>query len=139
MKQNVHIAERVRKIDRSDYNCGGYALNTFTWYRPYAGYRGTFSTTRAGMKAYVDYMIKDFRGKLREIETIESLRSGEYAIAFRTRKDDFHFCKRDSSGNWRHKRGWWSKLFRIPTKEVFGEVWPGGYNSPIVLLAMKEG
>lgn len=137
MKQKMDVTNTVRNEFRGMYNCGGYALNTFDWYCP----RGIVFFARSDDSAvqhYANSMIKEFDGKLRIIQDVKELMDDEYAVAFRTREGDFHFCKRDDSGNWRHKRGGTPKLHRITKERLFSEEWPGGYHSQIVLFAMKK-
>ena len=135
---NEESKKMKRTIYHGDYNCGGYALNTFDWYRPYENeFEEYFATDRKGMQRYVDHMLEEFSGSLRVINSLKELRENEYAIAFRTRKTDFHYCKRAKSGHWTHKPGW-APIRKILKAEVFGKEWPRGYNSPIILFAATE-
>lgn len=135
----VSVEKLIRNMDRHDYNCGGYALETFDWYLPYASYRPEhgYATTNEGVLKYARYICESVTG-VRIIKNESELNEDEYLVAFRTCKRDFHFMKRDSQGNWRHKRGHSYRIERITKKEVFSEVWPGEYHSPIVLLAVTK-
>ena len=137
MKQKMNVTNTVRNEFRGIYNCGGYALNTFNWYYISETIFGVSNSDEA-VERYADSIVRDFNGKVRIIQGIEELINDEYAVAFRTRNGDFHFCKRDDSGNWRHKRGGTPTLHRITKAELFSEQWPGGYDSRIVLFAVKK-
>lgn len=137
MKQKRSVTNNVKRGVRRSYNCGGYALNTFDWYCPDGAWMGV-SNDDESVQYYADCMVEEFNGKLRIIQDVSELTDKEYAVAFRTRNGDFHFCKRDDSGNWRHKRGRTEPLHRITKKEVFSEQWPGGYDSRIILFAMAK-
>lgn len=94
----------------SEYNCGGFALNTFSWYKPYegacewreqllydwlseyVGQNGKFiNTPQAILKELenrlltrdVLYMLRQFKGKLRRVNGLEDLWEGERLIAYR--------------------------------------------------------
>ena len=96
--------------DKCDYNCGGFALNTFNWYKPYEGafeWREQLLTDWAGdyydqngklieeprivvrelenrlLTRDVLYMLRQFRGKLRRVNGIEDLWEGERLVAYR--------------------------------------------------------
>lgn len=137
MKQKIGISHNVKHLFRGMYNCGGYALNTFDWYYPDEAALSASSSDMA-VQRYADSMVKEFNGRLRIIQDVKELMDDEYAVAFRTRNGDFHFCKRDDSGNWRHKRGGTPTLHRITKERLFSEEWPGGYCSRIVLFAKKK-
>ena len=95
---------------QGDYNCGGFALNTFNWYKPYEGsfeWREQLLTDWSG--EYYDmhghlvddpqnvaaelenrllvrdvlYMLRQFKGKLRRVSGREDLWEGERLIAYR--------------------------------------------------------
>ena len=96
--------------DKCDYNCGGFALNTFNWYKPYEGafeWREQLLIDWAGdyydqngklieeprivarelenrlLTRDVLYMLRQFRGKLRRVNGIEDLWEGERLVAYR--------------------------------------------------------
>ena len=96
--------ERVRSIKntkRQAYNCGGYALENFTWYCPYTAEQDEndetpFYTSRNSNELVdkcVDHMVEEYNGNLRVIKNVKELKPNEYAIAFRAslENDDFHF------------------------------------------------
>lgn len=134
------VSHYIRTEDRRDYNCGGYALETFDWVYPYVeGLRRRWKhgTDLRSVMRYARYLTETIPG-VRIIEQEREMKDNEYLVAFRTSNYDFHFCKRDDSGNWRHKRGRCEILFRILKSQVFSPSWDGGYDSPIILLAVEK-
>lgn len=136
--------------NRLDYNCGGYALETFNWYCPYREdekgefwtYWGELNdedyTKEEVLRLTTERMIEEFKGCLRVIQDVSELQEGEYAIAYRIADDDFHFAKRNSKGLWFEKRGSEPKILIMKKEEVFGENWNDRYDSEVVLLAKKR-
>lgn len=163
---NLEGSRNVLNTDRESYNCGGYALNTFSWYLPYnSSWQGhllmkdTFSgywrkrviNIDLGARLMARLMVKEFKGSLRIIKDLSELQKDEYAIAFKSGdRGDFHFIKRSANGIWRHKVGGRGKLFTMTKEEVFGDVWYNPYrdqededdviryNSKTILLAKKK-
>lgn len=144
---------RIRNIQNTYiriYNCGGYALNTFSWYCPHHSGRKYGSTTEQGMLNTTDnavkFMLNDFKD-LRVITDLKELQSNEYAIAFRIGgiggEEDFHFMKRGKNGKWYHKPGGLGIQF-IKKEEVFADKWVSKtwagtctYCGKLVLFAKK--
>lgn len=140
---NFNNTRSIRNTDKYDYNCGGYALETFTWYCPRAREEQVRYSFHNIEQAYeitlhaVAHMIYEFEGKLRMIRKLEDLKPYERAIAFRISSDgDFHYMKKTRSG-WYHKMGSSSCIYRVSEKLVFNSKWCNRYDGPIVLLAMK--
>jgi hypothetical protein len=146
-KLGIRNAQNTRTWE---YNCGGYALNTFSWYCPhnetnryYSSYneRGMKKTTQNA----VAFMLAEF-SDLRVIKDIKELAQDEYAIAFRiggvNGTHDFHFMKRAKNGRWYHKAGGLN-IESIKKEEVFSEEWKTGwfcknlYRGELVLFAKK--
>ena len=95
--------------DKCDYNCGGFALNTFNWYKPYEGafewreqllIDWSSDYYEEGKLVYdpetvvkelenrlltrdVLYMLRQFKGKLRRVNGFDDLWEGERLIAYR--------------------------------------------------------
>lgn len=140
---NLHKVYSINNTPPSPlYNCGGYALNTFSWYCPYN--KGTAWSALAeyyGIEQLLDltinYMIEEFGNNLRVINDIKELKENEYAIAYRASEYDFHYVKRASNGNWFHKRGGSGHIDRMKKEEVFSNCWVGEYDSRVCLLAKK--
>ena len=142
---NRNGLRNVRNTVRHTYNCGGYALGTFSWYLPYESDRYGFvwgnHLTAKRMNEItnkcVEFMLHDF-ADLRVIDSIADLAKGEYAIAFRLSSDgDFHYIKRNCMGLWTHKRGASSKIWVMLKDEVLNSVWCNRYDGKIVLFAKK--
>lgn len=135
-------------VKQAFYNCGGFALGTYSWYCPYPkrgalpfGY-GIFHETMEKMAAVtelaVNAMVEEFLGKLRRISSLDEVSEGEYAVAFRISDDgDFHYVRCMPSGEWLHKPGT-SYIRSMTFEDVFAEKWSNRYNGPVVLLAMRE-
>ena len=136
-----------RNTSQWDYNCGGYALGTFSWYLPNDNddvedfwgcqdhsYEEMVSITRT----CVDWMLDDF-DDLRIIHRLSEVRHDEYAIAFRVSSDgDFHYIKQGKFRTWTHKCGM-GCINTITRWEVFHTHWNDRYDGPIVLFAKKRG
>lgn len=149
---NENHKRNVKNTFYRIYNCGGYALNTFTWYCPLIG-RGVRKynpTTEKAMHTITDnivnFMLKEFND-LRVITDLKELQPNEYAIAFRIGgvggEDDFHFMKRGKNGKWYHKPGGLDIQF-IEKEKVFADKWVSQtwaetivYCGKLVLFAKK--
>lgn len=148
---NKNNKRNVLNTQRHTYNCGGYALGTFSWYCPHDeadedrgwGYDYGFNTQEeAWIKTMysVSKMILDFEGQLRVITSLDKLnRLTERVVAFRLSADgDFHYIKKGFNGNWYHKRGGSSELQKMTQDDVLHSIWCNRYNGPVVLLAIKK-
>ena len=141
--------DRARNIHNTDthlYNCAGYALETFSWYCPneedweYWGYEENLSDVEMFAKTSetVKFMLKDFKGHLRLIRSVDEVQENEYAIAYRISSDgDFHFMKKMANG-WHHKRGGSAHIYTETEDYVLNEIWCNRYDGPIVLMAMRR-
>lgn len=145
---NTKGERNVKNADTFYYNCGGYALGTFSWYCPHTeqerfydyAFKNEIQACVKTTKA-VAQMCNEFEGRIRVIESLKELNSKtEYAVAFRiSSRNDFHFIKRSKYGRWTHKRGACDCIERITKKEVFETEWSNGfYDGPIILLAVKN-
>lgn len=140
----------VRNTRKYDYNCGGFALGTFSWYCPHKedidGYSNYCGATEIEISEItqrsINTMLADFKGRLRVISSVtEANLLTEYVIAFRIdpKGNDFHFVRRGCRGHWYHKRGARCEIEQMDEIEVFCEDWVFGsmhYNGPLVLFAM---
>ncbi len=146
---NLSNNRNLNNTPRHRYNCGGYALGTFSWYCPYpekdddgwfgyhCGYR-TREEAWAKTMYLVGFMLNDFCGRLRVIRDLNDLARHEYAIAFRVSADgDFHYIKQGKNKVWYHKRGASEEIHTMTTDEVFNTPWCDRYGGPLVLLAMS--
>jgi hypothetical protein len=147
--------KRLRELNntpRSEYNCGGYALDTFSWYHPFSRKDRTLDNViEAFGEDYdkvldytVNYMLKDFKGKLRVIENLNELLSNEEAVAYRIEMcgvgADFHYVRRKRNGSWYGKLGACPTIHRYTEEQVFdceSEAWYyGRYDSEMILFAL---
>lgn len=145
---NSNRERNADNTDELDYNCGGYALGTFSWYLPshltYSHWENWFGDEideddlEAITDLAVEAMLEDF-ADLRLIDRLDEVRHDEYAIAFRVSSDgDFHYIKQGRSRFWTHKCGA-SRIFTMTRWEVFNTEWCHRYDGPIVLFAKKRG
>ncbi len=149
---NKNNNRNILNTKRNTYNCGGYALGTFSWYCPHTeedesrsrwGYDYSFTTREeAWVKTMyaVSKMILDFEGNLRMIADLSHLdKKTERVVAFRLSEDgDFHYIKKSANGHWHHKRGSSFPIWRMSQEDVLHSVWCNRYNGPVVLLAIKK-
>ena len=144
---NFQHKRNISNTERRLYNCAGYALETFSWYCPnekddgnYWCFMDDWSDTEMFAKTFetVEFMLKDFAGRLRLIGSVEEVNDNEYAIAYRLSRDgDFHFMKKMANG-WHHKRGNTDRIYIESEDYVLKEVWCNRYDGPIVLMAMRR-
>lgn len=143
---NVQRKRNIGNTERHLYNCAGYALETFSWYCPneedwgYWGYDEDLSDAEMFAKTFetVQFMLKDFKGRLRLIGSVDEVQENEYAIAYRVSSDsDFHFMKKMKNG-WHHKRGGSAHICVESEDYVLNEIWCDRYDGPIALMAMRR-
>lgn len=145
---NLNRNRNEKNTSQWDYNCGGYALGTFSWYLPNderhrkkfwgSSKHHTYRRMRIITRSCVKWMLKDFND-LRLINKLSEVQYDEYAIAFRVSSDgDFHYIKQNSLCSWTHKCGA-SNIRTITQWEVFNTNWNNRYNGPIILFAKKKG
>ena len=133
-----------------DYNCGGYALETYDWYHPsdemwfdYGMDEMDEETMLRQTQQCVDYMLRQFKGLLRVIKGTWELQEQEYMIAFKIDaggENDFHYMKRGKNGHWTHKLGG-LRVERIKREKVFKDCWVFDditYYGKTVFFAMKR-
>jgi hypothetical protein len=152
-KLNKRNKRNRNNTPNTEYNCAGWALNCFSWYKPTI----KDNVARWGVTDFpdetdrrmsdsemfnltlksVECMLRDFED-LRLINNIKELEEDEYAIAFRIGSlvNDFHYCKRSKNGHWTHKMGA-SGIRPIAKKEVFADYWLDEYCGHLVLFAKK--
>lgn len=107
---NTKKQRNSNNTHKGEYNCGGLALNTFSWYKPYEGaFEWREQLLYDWLSEYVDqngkfvdapevileelenrlltrdvlYMLRQFKGKLRRVNGLEDLWEGERLIAYR--------------------------------------------------------
>lgn len=132
---NQDKERNIKNTDKGSYNCGGYALGTFSWYVPYSK-RDTW-VYPIPLEKLIEQMLKDFPN-LRMIDNINEVQKNEYAIAFRKGDGDFHYMKKAKNGRWYNKRGCSYKIETLTQEEVLDKNWYNWYDEPITLFAMRE-
>lgn len=133
----------IRNTDKADYNCGGYALGTFSWYLP--------SCTR---KEYTDIMSHADIGDMDTALTLASeaivaelpgwsivpfalVMERKYSpkdyeiVAMRFCYYDFHFWKLGRNWNWYDKMGGCGQINRHAFNDVRYK-WNDRYDSLVV-------
>lgn len=126
------------------YNCGGFALGTYSWYCPsYNDYCWGDELDEWEMadllEECVNKMLEDFPD-LRVIEDLCEVENDEYVILFRLSSDgDFHYVVQGTGRLWWHKPGN-QKVRSIPRDYALDEytAWGGRYDSETIILAKKK-
>lgn len=132
LRETTH---RVMTKDCVRYNCGGFALGIFNWYRPYTYTDNeTIWDIREDIDDGIGYdegctkmatiMVENMEkeGLCRRINDSSDLKKGEYLVAFKASYDDFHYARRLSNGRWFHKMGC-DNIEEISEKEVYSYEW----------------
>lgn len=154
---NVNHNRNLRNTEKSLYNCGGYALGTFSWYCPYE--RG-FDPLEEGWETdleetlithiCVSTMLREFPNQLRQLwawgdleereeSLMEQLQENEYLVCFRISSDgDFHYAKKQANGVWYHKMGARQRIERTTFEEIHEEHWLGRYDGSVVYFAKTK-
>ena len=154
---NLDKKRNSQNTDNWDYNCGGYALGTFSWFLLDSFEHGCsldyYDMTIEEIEERivrmeddcVEEIVEVFEGLVRSISTLSELREDEYAVLFRISYgeegfiDDFHFVKRHHDGHYSHKPGK-SPVVKFENDPFDGD-WSGrylDYNAPIKILAVSN-
>ena len=141
---NMLCSRNIHNTDKADYNCGGYALGTFSWYLP--------SRTReeyTGIMGYADIGDMDTALTLAAEAIVAELpdwsvvplalvMERKYSpkdyeiVAMRFCFYDFHFWKLGRNWNWYDKMGSCRRIGRHAFNDVRRYEWNGCYDSPVV-------
>lgn len=137
----------LEEANRHDFNCGGYALGTFDWYRPssfddkedfdfwddYEDFTddyyssGYYRLCDLLAENYVNDMLHDAHSNvLREVRNPDdvNLAANERLIAFRASAYDFHYVRQMSDGSWTHKQGS-LRIEEFPEEDLEDFCWEG--------------
>lgn len=140
---NKRGSRNIRNTDKADYNCGGYALGTFSWYLP--------SRTReeySDIMGYADIGDMDVALTLASEAIVAELpgwsvvpfalvMERKYSpkdyeiVAMRFCYYDFHFWKLGRNWNWYDKMGCRGQINRHAFNDVRHK-WNDRYDSPVV-------
>ena len=142
---NVEGNRNVGNTNKYSYNCGGYALECFSWYCPrpenaefdtYFGF-DTIEEALNKTELCVRVMLSDFP-TMRRVQSLDEVGPDEYAILFRLASDgDFQYLKRDKKNHWHHKMGNCPVIDTIKKRDIFKKWCHGRYDGPIVIFAKK--
>ncbi len=127
-------------------NCGGFALGTASWYRPYDMDKWCsldnmycqLENSEEILEECVNYMLQDIPG-LRVIEKEEDANDEEDVVFFKIGIDycDFHYVLKTPDG-YIHKMGD-SPIDEMGVEEVYSDGWCfGKYDSDMVIFALKN-
>lgn len=136
-------ANNVFNTNKESFNCGGFALGTYTWvlvdgYVDYFDYDSRDEVNEA-LERETELSIENIlsiRPKTRVIYEEDELKENEFLVYFRLSSDgDFHFVKRMHNGELWHKMGWLN-IERFD-EDIYDD-WCGRYDGPIVMLALND-
>lgn len=120
------------------YNCGGFALKTYSWYRPYDRFNhGWADISNESLEEYVEHMLKEIP-YLRRLNTERDAREDEEIVLFRVGSGDFHFLRKVSRNEYHHKVGARSYIEKMTQDEAYDEYWKGRYDSEIVVFGLSK-
>lgn len=127
---NLDRKRNVRNTPIRDYNCMGYALDTYSWLITYLEDEETDPFPNGVKKGQQEEVLMSCeKYLLNNFPLIPITREQAYnacgrkqIIAFRIAKYDFHFMVRRKNGKWYHKMG--STPIRPISKDsVFAPMW----------------
>lgn len=142
---NLDHKRNVRNTYVRDYNCMGYALDTYSWLIVYLedGETDPFSVgvdkeeQEEILMSCEKYLLNNFSLVPITREEAYNTHGKKQIIAFRIAEYDFHFMVRRKNGSWYHKMGSLD-IHRIKKEEVFANVWSNNngvvYDSEILFF-----
>lgn len=132
----------IENFDPFYYNCGGFALSTYTWVRPFEFVEDNIEMYPyrfdKGLWRLVGGLLEQFN--IRCVTSFKYISSNEYPVIFRVGSNDFHFMRYSKLlDGWIDKMGGSSCINLHKEKEIMREYWYGGrYDSQIVKLAVRK-
>lgn len=132
----------IENFDPLYYNCGGFALSTYTWVRPFEFVEDNIEMYPyrfdRGLWRLVGGLLEQFN--VRCVTSFKYISSNEYPAIFRVGSNDFHFMRYSKLlDGWIDKMGGSSCINLHKEKEIMREYWYGGrYDSQIVKLAVRK-
>lgn len=127
---NLDHKRNIRNTSIYDYNCMGYALDTYSWLNAYLKdgktdvfiYGVSKEKQKKVLKSCTKYLLNNFPLVPITREQAYNACGRKQIIAFRIAKYDFHFMVRRKNGSWYHKMGC-NDILRIDKDKVFADVW----------------
>ena len=132
----------IENFDPFYYNCGGFALSTYTWVRPFEFVEDNIEMYPyrfdRGLWRLVGGLLEQFN--IRCVTSFKYISSNEYPAIFRVGSNDFHFMRYSKLlDGWIDKMGGSSCINLHKEKEIMREYWYGGrYDSQIIKLAVRK-
>ena len=140
---NMLCSRNIRNTDKADYNCGGYALGTFSWYLPsrtreeYTDIMGyaDIGDMDTALTLAAEAIVSELPGW--SIVPLALVMERKYSpkdyeiVAMRFCYYDFHFWKLGRNWNWYDKMGICGWINRHAFNDVRYK-WNGRYDSPVV-------
>ena len=140
---NMLGLRNIRNTDKADYNCGGYALGTFSWYLP-SGTREEYTDIMGhadiddmdtALTLAAEAIVNELPGW--SVVPFALVMERKYSpkdyeiVAMRFCYYDFHFWKLGHNWNWYDKMGCRRQINRHAFNDV-RNVWNDRYDSPVV-------
>ncbi len=127
---NLDHERNVRNTNFRDYNCMGYALDTYSWLIAYLedeetdafNYGVNKKEQEKVLMSCAKYLLNNFPLVPITREEAYNARGRKQIIAFRIARYDFHFIVRRKNGRWYHKMGS-TPICSISKDDVFTDYW----------------
>lgn len=140
---NKRGSRNIRNTDKADYNCGGYALGTFSWYLPsrtreeYSDIMGhaDIGDMDVALTLAAEAIVAELPGW--SIVPFALVMERKYSpkayevVAMRFCYYDFHFWKLGRNWNWYDKMGCRGQINRHAFNDA-RNVWNDRYDSSVV-------
>ena len=141
---NMLGLRNIRNTDKADYNCGGYALGTFSWYLPsrtreeYTDIMGhaDIGDMDTALTLAAEAIVNELPGW--SVVPLALVMERKYSpkdyeiVAMRFCYYDFHFWKLGRNWNWYDKMGCRRQINRHAFNDVRRYEWNDRYDSPVV-------
>lgn len=132
----------IEYFDPAYYNCGGFALSTYTWVRPFEEIEDNIKMYPyrfdRGLWSLVGGLLEQF--DVRCVTSFKYISSNEYPVIFRVGSSDFHFMRySELLDGWIDKMGNSNFInFHNEEKIMRGHWYYGKYDSQIIKLAVRK-
>lgn len=140
---NMRGSRNIRNTDKADYNCGGYALGTFSWYLPsrtrkeYSDIMGhaDIGDMDTALTLAAEAIVNELPGW--SVVPLALVMERKYSpkdyeiVALRFCYYDFHFWKLGRNWNWYDKMGCRGQINRHAFNDA-RNVWNDRYDSSVV-------